>query len=115
MKVISFFSAKGGTGKTTFNVLLASYIKYRLGRRVMILDFDYPEFNLWHMRERDLLYLEREGIPFGEDDFYPVEKVRKKKAQDIRALAEDFEKFSASPEGCARILKEQCDDKGPMV
>ncbi|MBR5399970.1 MAG: ParA family protein, partial [Bacteroidales bacterium] len=36
MKVISFFSAKGGTGKTTFNVLLASYIKYRLGKRVMV-------------------------------------------------------------------------------
>ena len=32
MKVISFFSAEGGTGKTTFNVLLASYIKYRLGK-----------------------------------------------------------------------------------
>ena len=95
MKVISFFSAKGGTGKTTFNVLLASYIKYRLGKRVMILDFDYPEFNLWHMRERDLLYMEREGIPFSEDDFYPIEKVRKKKAQDIRALAEDFAKFSS--------------------
>ena len=62
MKVISFFSAKGGTGKTTFNVLLASYIKYRLCKRVMVLDFDFPEFNLAHMRERDLLYLEREGI-----------------------------------------------------
>ena len=46
MKVISFFSAEGGTGKTTFNVLLASYIKYRLGKLVMVLDFDYPEFNL---------------------------------------------------------------------
>lgn len=95
MKVISFFSAKGGTGKTTFNVLLlASYIKYRLGKRVMILDFDYPEFNLSHMRERDLLYLERERIPFKEEDFYPIERVRKKKAQDICALALQFEKLS---------------------
>ena len=53
MKVISFFSAKGGTGKTTFNVLLASYIKYRLDKRVMVLDFDYPEYNLSYMRRRD--------------------------------------------------------------
>lgn len=52
MKVISFFSAKGGTGKTTFNVLLASYIKYRLDKRVMVLDFDYPEYNLSYMRRR---------------------------------------------------------------
>ncbi len=94
MKVISFFSAKGGTGKTTFNVLLASYIKYRLGKRVMVLDFDFPEFNLAHMRERDLLYLEREGIPFKEEDFYPIERVRKKKAKDICALAGQFEKLS---------------------
>lgn len=66
--------------------LLASYIKYRLGKRVMILDFDYPEFNLSHMRERDLLYLEREGIPFNEEDFYPIEMVRKKKrlTQELR-------------------------------
>ena len=95
MKVISFFSAKGGTGKTTFNVLLASYIKYRLGKRVMVLDFDFPEFNLSHMRERDLLYLEREGIPFNEEEFYPIERVRKKTARDIRALAKQFELFSA--------------------
>ena len=95
MKVISFFSAKGGTGKTTFNVLLASYIKYRLGKRVMVLDFDFPEFNLSHMRERDLLYLEREGIPFHEEEFYPIERVRKKTARDIRALAKQFELFSA--------------------
>ena len=27
-------------------MLLASYIKYRLGKLVMVLDFDYPEFNL---------------------------------------------------------------------
>lgn len=95
MKVISFFSAKGGTGKTTFNVLLASYIKYRLGKRVMVLDFDFPEFNLSHMRERDLLYLEREGIPFHEEEFYPIERVRKKTTRDIRALAKQFELFSA--------------------
>ncbi len=95
MKVISFFSAKGGTGKTTFNVLLASYIKYRLCKRVMVLDFDFPEFNLAHMRERDLLYLEREGIPFKEEDFYPIERVRKKKATDIRALADQFKLFSS--------------------
>lgn len=94
MKVISFFSAKGGTGKTTFNVLLASYIKYRLCKRVMVLDFDFPEFNLANIRGRDLLYLEREGIPFKEEDFYPIEKVRKKKAKDICALASQFEKLS---------------------
>ena len=37
MQVISFFSAKGGTGKTTFNMLFASYLKYVLGKRVIAL------------------------------------------------------------------------------
>lgn len=31
MFVLSFFSAKGGTGKTTFNMSMASYLKYSLG------------------------------------------------------------------------------------
>ena len=83
MKVISFFSAKGGTGKTTFNVMLASYIKYRLGKRVMILDFDYPEHNLAFMRQRDLKYLESEGIPYREEDFYPIEPINKYAALDL--------------------------------
>lgn len=47
------------------------------------------------MRERDLLYLEREGIPFKEEDFYPIERVRKKKATDICALADQFKLFSS--------------------
>lgn len=44
MFVLSFFSAKGGTGKTTFNMLMASYLKYSLGRRVLLLDADPPEY-----------------------------------------------------------------------
>ena len=35
MFVLSFFSAKGGTGKTTFNMSMASYLRYSLGRRVL--------------------------------------------------------------------------------
>lgn len=87
MKVISFFSAKGGTGKTTFNVLLASYIQYRLGKRVMILDFDYPEYNLAYMRRRDLRYMEREGILYSDEQLYPIEEVERKTPEQIRSMA----------------------------
>ena len=96
MKVISFFSAKGGTGKTTFNVLLASYIKYRLGKRVMILDFDYPEHNLTFMRQRDLKYLESEGILFREEDFYPIEPINKYAAEDLDWLTGTLNSLSGS-------------------
>ena len=54
MKVISFLSAKGGTGKTTFNMLLASYLRYAKGKRVIAIDFDAPENNLSATREREV-------------------------------------------------------------
>lgn len=94
MKVISFFTAKGGTGKTTFNVLLASYIKYHLGKRVMVLDFDYPEHNLSYMRRRDLRYLEREGIHYSEEDFFPVESIDKMSAEELEDISKSFRDLS---------------------
>ena len=54
MQVITFFSAKGGTCKTTMNMMFASFLKYHLGKRVLLLDFDSPEFNLSNVRRRDL-------------------------------------------------------------
>lgn len=73
MKVISFFSAKGGTGKTTFNMLLASYLKYEKGQRVMLLDFDAPEYNLSFCRKRELAGV-KEAVD--ESALYPIEAVR---------------------------------------
>ena len=72
MKTISFFSVKGGTGKTTFNLLLASWLKYQKGVRVAVLDLDGPEFNLYVTRERELLYLKDKGVELPEDWLYPV-------------------------------------------
>ena len=70
MRIVSFFSAKGGTGKTTFNLLFASYLRYRLGLRVLFLDFDGPEFNAYFVRQRELECFDgdREGL-------YPIESV----------------------------------------
>lgn len=70
MRIVLFFSAKGGTGKTTFNLLFASYLRYRLGLRVLFLDFDGPEFNAYFVRQRELERFDgdREGL-------YPIEYV----------------------------------------
>ena len=35
MKVVTFFMSKGGTGKTSFNIMFASYLTYILGRKVL--------------------------------------------------------------------------------
>ena len=53
MKVVTFFMSKGGTGKTSFNIMFASYLTYILGRRVLVLDVDFPEYNLYFYRERE--------------------------------------------------------------
>ena len=70
MRIVSFFSAKGGTGKTTFNLLFASYLRYRLGLRVLFLDFDGPEFNAYFVRQREMEHFK--GDPQG---LYPIESV----------------------------------------
>lgn len=88
MKVLSFFTAKGGTGKTTFNMLFASYLKYVQEKRVMVLDLDAPEYSLTCCRDRDIDYLESSGLPCELDSFYPVEAVRDLSEQSIYDLAD---------------------------
>ncbi len=75
MKVISFFSAKGGTGKTTFNMLFASFLKYSLGKNVLVLDFDRPEYNFSYTRRREIILLDKEGRSHNSEELYPVEEV----------------------------------------
>ena len=70
MRIVSFYSAKGGTGKTTFNLLFASYLRYQKGLRVLFLDFDGPEFNAFFVRQREL-----ERFDGDRDGLYPIEYV----------------------------------------
>ena len=93
MRTISFFSAKGGTGKTTFNMLLASWLKYEKGLRTAVLDFDSPEFNLSYTRKRELKYLQDKGLTPDEKQLYPILEIEdyesKKSLQVVRNLMID--------------------------
>lgn len=40
---ISVCNQKGGVGKTTYTVLLASVLHYKMGKNVLIIDGDYPQ------------------------------------------------------------------------
>lgn len=86
MKVVSFFSAKGGTCKTTMNMLFASFLKYYLGKRVVIFDFDFPEFNLSGTRLRELMYCEENGITVDKDGLYPIHEVMDSSPAALRDL-----------------------------
>lgn len=51
---IAFSTQKGGAGKTTLTVLVASYLHYVKGYDVAVVDCDYPQYSIAEMRERDL-------------------------------------------------------------
>lgn len=64
MKVISFFSEKGGTGKTTLTVLMASYLAYHEHRKVYVMDCDFPSYQFSKMRATDESLLNADNPAF---------------------------------------------------
>jgi cellulose biosynthesis protein BcsQ len=55
---IAFSTQKGGAGKTTLTVLMASYLYYVRGYDVVVVDCDFPQFSIKDMRERDMQNIE---------------------------------------------------------
>lgn len=53
-KYVAFSTQKGGAGKTTLTVLVASYLHYVKGYSVAVVDCDYPQYSIVEMRDRDL-------------------------------------------------------------
>jgi len=51
---LAFSTQKGGAGKTTLTVLVASYLHYVKGYDVAVIDCDFPQHSIAEMRDRDL-------------------------------------------------------------
>ena len=51
---IALSNQKGGVGKSTMTVLLASYFHYVKGKNVAVIDCDYPQFSIQALRSRDM-------------------------------------------------------------
>lgn len=60
---VAFSTQKGGAGKTTLTVLVASYLHYVKGYNVAVVDCDFPQYSIHDMRQRDM----SAGI---NDDYY---------------------------------------------
>lgn len=56
---IALSNQKGGVGKSTMTVLLASYFHYVKGKNVAVIDCDYPQFSIKALRSRDMKNVER--------------------------------------------------------
>ena len=57
--LVAFSNQKGGVGKSTVTIVLASYFNYVKGLNVAVVDCDYPQFSLDKLRGRDLKNLEK--------------------------------------------------------
>lgn len=53
-KCVAFSTQKGGAGKTTLTVLIASYLHYVRDYNVAIVDCDFPQHSISDMRKRDV-------------------------------------------------------------
>ena len=61
-KIIAISNQKGGVGKSTMTVLLASYFHYVRGKTVAVMDCDYPQFSIQTLRDRDVSNVEKSEI-----------------------------------------------------
>ncbi len=57
-KFVAFSTQKGGAGKTTLTVLMASYLHYVKGVSVGVVDCDFPQYSIDEMRRRDFKNIE---------------------------------------------------------
>ena len=51
---IAFATQKGGVGKTTCSVVVASILHYQLGYNILVIDCDYPQGSASRIRTRDM-------------------------------------------------------------
>ena len=106
---MAFSTQKGGVGKTTFTVLVASYLYYLKGYNVAVVDCDYPQHSIAEMRKRDLKTVM-------EDEHYKLmayrqlQRIRKKAYPIAESTAEDAvtkadELLEKMPETEHRVLR----------
>ena len=48
---VALSNQKGGVGKSTLTVLLASYFHYHKAKNVLVVDCDYPQHSMMTLRE----------------------------------------------------------------
>lgn len=101
-KYVAFSTQKGGAGKTTLTVLIASYLHYVKGYNVAIVDCDYPQHSIAEMRERDFKMVEQDeyykGMAYeqftrleGKRAYPVIESSTEKALSDADALSEQGE------------------------
>lgn len=98
---LSIYTQKGGVGKSTMTILLASVLHYRLGYNILVLDCDFPQHSLINMRERDKRTIMESDFhkKLAVKQFHAINKkaypIIKCKAEDALEKAFDYSESSA--------------------
>ena len=107
MKLVTIFSGKGGVGKTTMSILLASWLKYEKKERVVAYDFESPESRMMNKRNTDLSLLKMKDQTLMKlsdgNDFYPMGAIKGKPQGytegDLRKIADSIARAKDTGEG----------------
>ncbi len=85
---MAFSTQKGGAGKTTLTVLMASYLHYVKGYNVAVVDCDFPQFSIKDMRERDMRKVEQ-NEHFAVMAFEQIKRTGKRAYSVLSSRAEE--------------------------
>lgn len=97
---VAFSTQKGGAGKTTLTVLVASYLHYVKGYNVAVIDCDFPQHSIADMRKRDLqmtmeddhykLMAYEQFSSLGKKAYVVVESSPENAMEDAKAVIEEM-------------------------
>ncbi|NDV56838.1 MULTISPECIES: ParA family protein [unclassified Bacteroides] len=99
---VAFSTQKGGAGKTTLTVLVASYLHYVKGYNVAVIDCDFPQHSIAEMRERDIKMSM-------EDDHYKLMAYEQFSALGKKA----YEVIESSPENAMEDAQDVIEELKP--
>lgn len=85
--LVAFSNQKGGVGKSTMTILLASYLHYTKGLNVAVVDCDSPQHSLANLRERDMETVMKSDY-FKQLMMEQFERIQKKAYPIIRSSSE---------------------------
>lgn len=87
-KFVAFSTQKGGAGKTTLTVLMASYLHYVKGVSVGVVDCDFPQYSIDEMRRRDFKNIE-ENKQLCRQAYDQFSRIKKKAYPVVMSRPED--------------------------
>lgn len=89
MKTITFFSEKGGVGKSSFTIMYASALQYKYGIKVGIADFNkrIEGYRKAEINNRELRRKTNPDIPpFDIENAWPIYTVRNQEIADLQKM-----------------------------